>query len=79
MAIHFHIIYRSYNNIVELPVFYQITKLSKLSGLFKYGITLTLRHTSVSHLAINGVSIFVMQKLLNRRDLNTQDFLKHIT
>ena len=30
----------------------------------------TLRHTFASHLAINGVSLFEIQKLLNHKDIN---------
>ena len=33
-------------------------------------VTHTLRHTFASHLAINGVSLFEIQKLLNHKDIN---------
>jgi site-specific recombinase XerD len=37
----------------------------------------TLRHTFASHLAINGVSFFEIQKLLNHRDINmTMRYMK---
>ena len=37
----------------------------------------TLRHTFASHLAINGVSLFEIQKLLNHRDINmTMRYMK---
>jgi len=37
----------------------------------------TLRHTFASHLAINGVSVFEIQKLLNHRDINmTMRYMK---
>jgi len=54
-------------------------KISKvLNTLFNDGITNpkhrvvihTLRHTFASHLAINGTPIFIIQKLLNHKDIN---------
>ena len=37
----------------------------------------TLRHTFASHLAINGISLFEIQKLLNHRDINmTMRYMK---
>jgi len=37
----------------------------------------TLRHTFASHLAINGVSLFEIQKLLNHKDINmTMRYMK---
>ena len=52
------------------------SKIKELAGVENRDLK-SLRHTFASHLAINGVSLFEIQKLLNHKDINmTMRYMK---
>ncbi|SHJ80047.1 tyrosine-type recombinase/integrase [Paramaledivibacter caminithermalis] len=67
------------NRLSATPLSQTIRRYMKYLGLDKKGYTIhTLRHTYASHLALNGVSILSIQKLLGHSDLNSSQVYAHV-
>lgn len=70
----------SYGNRLSITALQQMfRRYMKILGFDKKGYTLhTLRHTYASHLALNGVSILSIQKLLGHSDLGSTQVYSHV-